>query len=178
MLIDDLVSNPILVKLGILPEALRGRLSKVPKFMLRRDFAMAADEFSLDVGNVSKVLPLARLPYPECWLEVAQADRHHFASGPREPTDGELSRVGFLLTQLTQQGAWSAQMFWSFAAGETFLGIHLPPAMSGLLACIDPVRLTPSPPRRFAPMATCAARFFTSSVWRPILTTGSVSRDS
>jgi hypothetical protein len=91
MLIDELLTNPILDKSGFWTPDLRGRLSKATMFSLRRDFAMAADEFSLSRNNIEKVLPLARLPYPECWLEVAQEDRRSFADiSPsfRKPTAG------------------------------------------------------------------------------------------
>jgi hypothetical protein len=46
MLIDELLSNRILAKSGTLSADLRGRMSKATKFVLRADFAMAADEFS------------------------------------------------------------------------------------------------------------------------------------
>jgi hypothetical protein len=54
MLIDQILSNPILVKAGMLTTDLRGRLSRVHKFALDRGFAMAADEFSTDIDNVNK----------------------------------------------------------------------------------------------------------------------------
>ena len=111
MLIDELLTNPILDKAGFRTPELRSHLSKATTFVLRRDFATAADEFSCNLDNLKKVLPLARLPYPVCWLEVAQADRQSFREAPLE-TDGELLRIGWLLTQLNPQGAWSAQMFW------------------------------------------------------------------
>jgi hypothetical protein len=144
MLIDDLLYNPTLAQIGALSQDLRGRLSKAPKFVLRRDFAIAADEFSTGpdltaaTDNLTKVLPLARLPFPECWLEVAQEDRRLFAQGWHEATDVKLSRVGWLLTQVDQRGTWSAVMFWSFAQSERFFGLHLPPVLSGLMAVIDP----------------------------------------
>jgi hypothetical protein len=42
------------------------------------------------------------------------------------------------LTQLDQQGAWSAQMFWSFAASERFMGHQMPPSTAPMLVEIDP----------------------------------------
>jgi hypothetical protein len=146
MLIDELLHNPMLAQIGFLSQDLRGRLSKATKFVLRRDFAMAADEFSTGtdflpvVDRLNRVLPLARLPFPECWCEVAHADRHYFATSPfLEPTDGTPARIGWLLTQVDQRGVWSAQMFWSFAASQVgFMGRHLPPVTSGLMMVIDP----------------------------------------
>ena len=74
MLIDQLFGDSILAKAGYLTADLRGRLAKAPKFVLRRDFAMAADAFAFSGGldDLNKVLPFCRLPYPECWIEVAQ----------------------------------------------------------------------------------------------------------
>jgi hypothetical protein len=50
--------------------SLRARLEKVPKFVLRRDFAMAVDEIVHDnwKENCHKIVPLCRIPYPECWM--------------------------------------------------------------------------------------------------------------
>ena len=140
MLIDDLLSDPILRKAGYLTGDLRGRLSKATKFVQRQDFALAADEFSSNIDNVNKVLPLARLPFPEMWLEVSQHDRRLFAQAPLDAGDAALSRVGYLLTQVNQQGAWSAQMFWSFAPDQMLLGQHLPPSTSGQIVVVDPRR--------------------------------------
>ena len=140
MLIDEILSNPLVAKSGLLSTDLRGRLSKATKFVLRRDFAIAADEFSSDIGNVDKVLGLARLPFPECWFEVAQEDRKLFATSPvpLDPGEAKLARVGFLCTQCEPQGSWTAQLFWSFAAGVTFGGIHLMPLVSGHMLVVDP----------------------------------------
>jgi len=138
MLIDELLSNPIISKAGMLTSDLRGRLSKATKFVLQRDFAIAADEFSSDLSNVDKVLALARLPYPECWFEVAQEDRKLFAQAPMGENDSKCARIGFLCTQHNNTGSWSAHLFWSFAAGETMLGVHLPPSSSGYKLIVDP----------------------------------------
>ena len=120
----------------MLSAGLRGRMSKVPKFSLARDFAMAADEFGIDTNNLDKVISLARLPYPECWFEVAQADRAYFNVAPLEPGDSRISRAGFLCTQLDQH-SWSAILFWSYAAGETFAGHMLPPVPSDFMLVVD-----------------------------------------
>jgi hypothetical protein len=128
MLIDQLLSNQILVKAGMLSAGLRGRLTKVTKFTARCDFAMA-DEFGSSIDNLNKALPFARLPYNECWLEVAQEDRRSFAeAGPIEEGDSKIARVGYLLTQLDHEGSWSAQLFWSFPETEAFAGVALPPS--------------------------------------------------
>jgi hypothetical protein len=53
MLIDEILSDPIIKQAGYLTTDLRGRLSKATKFVLQHDFAMAADEFSSDIDNVN-----------------------------------------------------------------------------------------------------------------------------
>ena len=115
MLIDQLLSNPMLAKS---PTAdLRGRLSKATKFSLRRDFAMAADELSNDLASINRALPLCRLPFRECWFELAQADRCSFRLAlPSEP-ETAIKRVGFLFTETDQIGSWSALPCWSLADG-------------------------------------------------------------
>lgn len=117
MLIDQLLTDPLWCRVDFLGTDIRGRMSKSTKFVLERDFAMAADEFSLDIGNLGKVLGFCRLPYCECWIEVAGEDRRSFARStvPLALTESKCKRIGWLLTQLDQSGSWSAQMFWSFA---------------------------------------------------------------
>jgi hypothetical protein len=96
MLIDQLLGDSILAKAGYLTADLRGRLAKAPKFVLRRDFAMAADALSGSLDDLNKALPFCRLPYPECWIEVAQGDRRSFAESPIAlETDSPIKRVAF-----------------------------------------------------------------------------------
>ena len=61
MLIDQLLSDPIVAKSGLMTADLRGRMSKATKSTARRDFAMAADELSNSIDNVNRALPFARL---------------------------------------------------------------------------------------------------------------------
>ena len=76
MLIDDILNNRQWKEAGDIA-SLRTRLEKAPKFVLRRDFAMEVDEIVHDnwKENCDKIVPLCRVPYPECWMELAQADR-------------------------------------------------------------------------------------------------------
>jgi hypothetical protein len=139
MLIDQILGNSMLAKFGYLSTDLRGRLSKAPKFMLRRDFAMAADALSESLDDINKALPFCRLPYPECWVEVAQGDRKSFVQSTIQPleTDSPVERIGFLLTQLGHEGSFSAQMFWSFPSSERMFGIPLPPSPASLMMKYD-----------------------------------------
>ncbi len=128
MLIDQLLGDSILAKAGYLTADLRGRLAKAPKFVLRRDFAMAAAALSGSLDDLNKALPFCRLPYPECWIEVAQGDRRSFAESPIAlETDSPIKRVGFLLTQLDREGSFSAHMFWSFPPSERMFGYRCRP---------------------------------------------------
>jgi len=169
MLIDQILNDPLLAQadkllrdhMPLLTPDLRGRMSKAHKFVLQRDFAMAADEISLDVDNINKMLPLARLPYPECWFEVVQADRRAFSSAPLEEGDGAISRVGCMCTQLDHNGSWMAQLFWSFAKGETMLGTALPPSMSGFTLTFDATETDATKPILFSD----APRYSSMSDW-------------
>jgi hypothetical protein len=115
MLIDDILNNQSWKKGGVIT-SLRERLEKTPKFILRRDFAMAVDEIVHDnwKENADKIVPLCRIPYPECWIEVAQADRLADRIRPAMRSyEIQVKRVGWLFTQITPKGKWIAQMFWS-----------------------------------------------------------------
>jgi hypothetical protein len=137
VLVDHLMSDPVVAKSGLMTADLRGRISKATKFTARRDFAMAADELSNSVDNVNRALPFARLPYNECWFEVAQEDRRSFADAPLEGGDCKILRVGYLLTLLDHEGSWSAQLFWSFAPTEIIAGMMLPPTTAARKLIFD-----------------------------------------
>jgi hypothetical protein len=113
MLIDDLLSQPLLPRYA----DLRGRLSKAPKFMLAPDFAIAADQLGLVLQDApDKIAPaLCRLPYPECWIEVAQADRLSARATlpPRRDQVVAKKRIGYLLTHTNNDGAFAAQLMLS-----------------------------------------------------------------
>lgn len=114
MLIDDLLNNPIWKKTGVI-DPLRERLTKVPKFILRCDFAMAVDEL-IHINwskDVHKIVPLCRLPYQECWIEVLNADRLRYRATAIRNYEFPVRRVGWLLTQISTSGTWVVQMFWS-----------------------------------------------------------------
>lgn len=80
MLSEQILSDPILLRCGALRADLGGPLAKATKFVLQRDFAMAADGFSVDLENCDRALNLAWLPYPECSFEVVDQDRKPFAA--------------------------------------------------------------------------------------------------
>jgi hypothetical protein len=117
MLIDELLSNPVLARSNSFSVDLRGRMSKAPKFVLERDFAVAADELSNDVAGINKALPLCRLPFRECWFESAQTDRCSWRAALPTAPELAVKRVGFFIKEIDPAGSWSAEAFWSWAAG-------------------------------------------------------------
>jgi hypothetical protein len=124
MLIDQLVSHPLMSK--PLAADLRGRMSKAHKFALRQDFAVAADELSRDKASINRALSLCRLPYRECWFEVAQADRCSFRLAFPSQPDAAIRRVGFYFNEDDQAGSWEAHIFWSWADGAPAECAELP----------------------------------------------------
>jgi hypothetical protein len=114
MLIDDILWHTALRKAENPTPAMRARMTRATKFVLRQDFAIAADELSLDYPSLDKAVKLARLPYPECWLEVAQQDRKSFSNSACKEDTLPIRRLGWLLTQTDNSGAWKAEMLWVF----------------------------------------------------------------
>jgi hypothetical protein len=145
MLIDQILNDPNwAAQTDALSNDLRVRLSRATKFVLQPDFAMAVDEFSMDMANADRALKLARLPYPECWFEVASEERKRNASLP--PADGfaHTHRVGYLLTQFDQH-SWSACLFWSFPDSQRGPnGFRLSPVASARQLILDLRRRTAS----------------------------------
>lgn len=115
MLIDDLLNCKEWKQAGVI-ESLRARLTKAPKFILRSDFAMAVDELTHNDWQETchKIVPLCRLPYPECWIEVAHSDRLAYRNNPSaREYEFTVKRVGWLCSQINTSGEWVTQMFWS-----------------------------------------------------------------
>jgi hypothetical protein len=116
MLIDDLLNCRQWKEAKII-DHLRSRLIKAPKFIMRADFAMAVDEVvhtNWD-KNYPKMVPLARIPYRECWFETSQSERTAYrAAADIRPYEVRVKRIGYLLTEIETGGKWVANMFWSF----------------------------------------------------------------
>jgi hypothetical protein len=48
-----------------------------------------------NADNLDNALAFCRLPYGECWIEVAQAERKSFAAAPLgDECDGKVKRIG------------------------------------------------------------------------------------
>lgn len=91
-------------------------LRQAQKFVIDRSIGEVAGDMSRNA--VRDVLPFCRLPYPTCWLEIAQADRPFFADafehGPNHSGGRTFQpvRVGLLCEQ---QGD-NPQRFWATLA--------------------------------------------------------------
>jgi hypothetical protein len=130
MLIDQILSDTALRESGLLSESLRGRMSRMHKFSLCPDFAVAADQLGLVLqDDPNKISPsICRLPFPECWVEVAHSDRLSARDmQPLVPLDRKVKkrRVGFLLTQTDNDGAFEAQLFLSLVGNDALIAVPL-----------------------------------------------------
>lgn len=121
MLCDDLVAD------GALPDIydgigkMRDKLRAAQKFILAKEFAVAADGLVGNKAELVKILPWCRLPYPTTWIEFLNDDRPHWhpSSGLARPVDperhqGEPQRIGFLAEQVERASRWRVHLFWSF----------------------------------------------------------------
>jgi hypothetical protein len=112
MLVDDILSDANWQsRLGMSLE-LHGRLSKAPKFVLRSDFAIAADQFRDDLNSLERGRQFCRLPFDECWIEFCQNDR---LIGrrivPQRKDQVRKKRIGYLLTNTNRDGAFEGKLF-------------------------------------------------------------------
>ena len=77
-----------------------GRIRAAHKFILSPEFAHAADGLVENELELERFLPWCRLPYRECWFEVAHADRPNFFNAPlgEGVLQAKPKRIGWLLT--------------------------------------------------------------------------------
>jgi hypothetical protein len=124
MLIDQVLGDPDWRTRRGMSEDLRERLSKATKFVLNADFAIAADEFRQDFENLNKGRMFCRLPFIECWIEYAHGDQLICSNVPPPLTMGrpvKKRRIGYLLTQTDDGGAFDCRLFVSFDREPTWL---------------------------------------------------------
>jgi hypothetical protein len=121
MLCDDLVTDTILPLTYDRFERVQEKIRKSQKFILSREFAMAADGLVDNVVELHKVAPFCLLPFPLTWIECLHDDRPHWnpalGYGARpvneEHHQREPHRVGFLLEQRGEfAGRWKVTLFW------------------------------------------------------------------
>jgi hypothetical protein len=121
MLCDEIVGEKYLPTLYDGLDKVIAKVAKAQKFILSREFCVAADGLVENMEELDKVVPFCMLPYPLMWVEFLHDDRPHWdPSGPHgaRPVDpsrhqGSPSRVGFLLEQQdADPGIWTAHLFW------------------------------------------------------------------
>jgi hypothetical protein len=121
MLCDDIVSDLFLQDLyDGLPKVVQ-KIRYAQKFVLAKEFCLAADGLVENVPELDKVVPMCRIPHPLTWIEFLHDDRPHWdpqgphGARPVDPTrhQGPPQRVGFLLEQMDDKAKkWNAHLFW------------------------------------------------------------------
>lgn len=122
MLCDYLIHDKVLLGSYDGIEKTFAKITMAQKFILTKEFSIAADGFVDNYPELEKVVPFCRLPFPLMWIEWMHDDRPHWdQSGPYKarPVDKkrhQLSslRIGLLLQQYGDNpGKWRAHLFWS-----------------------------------------------------------------
>jgi hypothetical protein len=125
MLIDQILGDPNWQTRKGMTVELRGRLSKATKFVLRPDFAIAADQFRNDLDNLEKGRRFCRLPFAECWFEVAHADRRIARITATPDNMMRKKRIGYLLTQTDHDGSFEGRLFVSLHPEASVIGYRV-----------------------------------------------------
>jgi hypothetical protein len=121
MLCDDLLSDKTLPVLYDGLDQVYAKIRRAQKFVLAREFAIAADGLVDNVPELQKIAPFCYIPFPLSWIEWAQADRPHWDwEGPYKarPIDHERHqraplRVGVLLEQQDNRAScFLIHLFW------------------------------------------------------------------
>jgi hypothetical protein len=121
MLCDDFIADKKLPLVYDGLEKVYDRIRAAQKFILTKEFCIAADGLVDNVNELLKITPFCRLPYPATWIEWLSGDRPHWnPSGPYKarPVDKERHqsaphRCGLLLEQDGSPNKWLSHLFWS-----------------------------------------------------------------
>lgn len=137
MLCDDLIADKHLLQVYDGLDKMYARIRAAQKFILTKEFCIAADGFVDNIPELNRITPFCRLPYPATWIEWVHEDRPHWnQAGPYKDTTRPVNRkrhqtaphrCGFLLEQEGDHaGKWKAHLFWStrevVPAGSQFNG--------------------------------------------------------
>jgi hypothetical protein len=136
MLCDDVTTDTHLLKCYDGFEHMQAKIQTAHKFVLSKDFAVAADGLVENLDALNKVAPLCHVPFPLTWIEFLHDDRPHwdpsqcekYHTRPVDPTrhQGMPSRVGYLLEQQhNAAGHWLAHLFWRLRETPTECGTSL-----------------------------------------------------
>jgi len=124
MLCDDIIADPFLPELYDGLDKAVDKIRRAQKFVLSREFTLAADGLVDNVGELAKIAPYCRTPFPLAWFEWAHRDRPHWdVEGPhkarpidRQRHQREPHRIGILLEQLHERASlWLTSLFWSLS---------------------------------------------------------------
>lgn len=128
MLADDLLVDKLLpASYGGMEPILR-RIQAAQKFILSKEFAIAADGLVENIAELQKITPYCRVPYPATWIEWVHDDRPHwnpegpYKARPIDPSRHQMApqRVALLLEQRGDfAGSWKAHLFWSLKQKPT-----------------------------------------------------------
>jgi len=123
MLCDDITNDADLTLDYEGLELIYTKIRQAAKFILRADFAAAADGLVENYDELGRIVPYCKLPYPITWIEFAHDDRPHWnpegshGARPIDPARGQSApkRVGYLLVQQGDDaGRFDAYLAWSF----------------------------------------------------------------
>lgn len=109
----DQITNPKNFLHGVFQgfESIVPKIQEATKFISSPSFTHTV-ELAHGTDAWKKLLPFARLPYPEMWFEIARADRIMWTDEPG-PLQAKTKRVGWFLKE-TSKTTWEAHLFWSF----------------------------------------------------------------
>jgi len=116
MLADELIADQYLPRQYLGLDKVLSKIASAQKFNLATDFALAGDGLVDNFPELEKITPFCRLPYPLCWFEFAQADRHHWMNAPMHypGLQGSPHRVGYLAEAIDGDLAhWRTYLCWS-----------------------------------------------------------------
>lgn len=98
------------------------KIRMAQKFVLSKEFTIAADGIVDNYTELEKIVPYCRIPFPKVWIEWVHDDRPHwdpngpYGSRPVDPTRHQHPphRCGFFLEQQDGRASrWKAHLFWS-----------------------------------------------------------------
>jgi len=122
VLCDDLIADKMLPALYDGLDKALAKIAKPQKFVLSREFMLAADGLVDNIEELTKIAPYCRTPFPLTWIEWAHNDRPHCdTEGPHKarPIDRtrhqrQPHRIGILLEQQQDRASlWLTSLFWS-----------------------------------------------------------------
>jgi hypothetical protein len=122
MLCDDLILDKDLPRWYDGLEKVFAKIHRAQKFVLTKEFAIAADGLVENYPELRKVVPYCRIPYPLTWIEWLHRDRPHwdpedrrYDARPVDPTrhQQEPHRIGILMQQFDKSSRWRTHLFWS-----------------------------------------------------------------